>query len=106
MRAHYDFSKMKERRNPYVRFLKQTITIRLEKDTVNYFKDLSPRVGMPYQNLINLYLRDCAVHHVTPRFIWTGRGSATHFGGPVRHRPKQSPRRRTILSIASPPPFG
>ena len=70
MRTHYDFSKMKGRRNPYVKHLKQSITIRLEKDAVNYFKGLSPQVGMPYQNLINLYLRDCALHHKTLHFRW------------------------------------
>jgi uncharacterized protein (DUF4415 family) len=73
MRAHYDFSKMKGRRNPYVKHLKQSITIRLEKDTVNYFKALSPQVGMPYQNLINLYLRDCALSHKTPHFHWSSK---------------------------------
>ena len=60
MRTHYDFGKMKGRRNPYVRMLKQPITIRLDKETVIYFKTLSREIGMPYQNLINLYLLDCA----------------------------------------------
>lgn len=73
MRAHYDFSKMKGRRNPYVKHLKQAVTIRLEKDTVNYFKGLSPQAGMPYQNLINLYLRDCALHHKTLHLRWGAR---------------------------------
>ena len=62
MRTHYDFGKMKGRRNPYVRMLKQPITIRLDKETVIYFKTLSREIGMPYQNLINLYLRDCAMN--------------------------------------------
>ena len=60
MRTHYDFSKMKGERNPYIKQLKQPITIRLDKSTVGYFKALATDVGMPYQNLINLYLRDCA----------------------------------------------
>jgi uncharacterized protein (DUF4415 family) len=60
MRAHYDFSKMKGRKNPYVKHLKQPITIRLDKATIAYFKGLATELGMPYQNLINLYLRDCA----------------------------------------------
>ncbi|MEO5896012.1 MAG: BrnA antitoxin family protein [Vicinamibacterales bacterium] len=58
MRKHYDFSKAK--RNPYARRLKQQVTIRLEHDTLAYFKALSKEVGIPYQTLINLYLRDCA----------------------------------------------
>jgi uncharacterized protein (DUF4415 family) len=60
MRKHYDFAKMKGRKNPYVRMLKQPVTIRLDRETVTYFKSLSVKTGLPYQNLINLYLRDCA----------------------------------------------
>lgn len=61
MRAQYDFSKMKGQRNPYRKQLKQPITIRLDKTTVTYFKGLADEIGMPYQNLSNLYLRDCAL---------------------------------------------
>ena len=62
MRDHYDFSKMKGRKNPYVKYLKQPITMRLDKDSDEYFKTLSEESGIPYQTLINLYLRDCAAH--------------------------------------------
>ena len=58
MRKHYDFSKGK--RNPYAKRLKQQITIRLDKPTIEYFKNLAEEIGVPYQTLINLYLRDCA----------------------------------------------
>ncbi len=58
MRKEYDFSKAK--RNPYARRLKQQVTIRLEHDTIAYFKSLSEEMGIPYQTLINLYLRECA----------------------------------------------
>ena len=71
MRAHYDFSKMKGEKNPYTSRLKQPITIRLDKGTVSYFKGLATEVGMPYQNLINLYLRDCAVHHKRLALKWS-----------------------------------
>ena len=70
MRAHYDFSKMKGERNPYVAKLKQPITIRLDKATVSYFKELAVEIGMPYQNLINLYLRDCALNHKKLELKW------------------------------------
>ena len=70
MRAHYDFSKMKGKKNPYISRLKQPITIRLDKGTVFYFKSLATEIGMPYQNLINLYLRDCAVHHKKLGLKW------------------------------------
>ena len=70
MRAHYDFAKMKGRRNPYIKLLKQSVTIRLDRDTVQYFKDLADKTGLPYQSLINLYLRDCAVHRRKPSFRW------------------------------------
>jgi len=59
MRAEYDFSK--GRKNPYAKRLKTRVTIRLDSPTVEYFKTLSEDSGIPYQTLINLYLRDCAV---------------------------------------------
>lgn len=59
MREHYDFSKMKGRKNPYIKYLKQPVTMRLDVDSVDYFKSLSEESGIPYQTLINLYLRDC-----------------------------------------------
>jgi predicted DNA binding CopG/RHH family protein len=58
MRTEYDFSKAK--RNPYAKRLKKAVTIRLEPDIINYFKAMSLDSGIPYQNLINLYLLDCA----------------------------------------------
>jgi predicted DNA binding CopG/RHH family protein len=70
MRAQYDFSKMKGVRNPYSAKLKQPITIRLDKTTVAYFKGIAADLAMPYQNLINLYLRDCAVHHKKLELKW------------------------------------
>ncbi len=70
MRAHYDFSKMEGVKNPYIKQLKQPITIRLDKMTVAYFKNLATELGMPYQNLINLYLRDCAVEHRKLALKW------------------------------------
>jgi uncharacterized protein (DUF4415 family) len=70
MRKHYDFSKMKGERNPYAKSLKQPITMRLDKNTVAYFKNLSDELGMPYQNLINLYLRDCALNHKKLELKW------------------------------------
>ena len=71
MRTHYDFSKMKARKNPYVRLLKQPVTLRLDRDTVAYFKGLAAKSGLPYQQLINLYLRDCTVNHRELAMQWT-----------------------------------
>jgi uncharacterized protein (DUF4415 family) len=62
MRDHYDFSKMKGKKNPYIKYLKQPVTMRLDKDSVDYFKSLAEDSGIPYQTLINLYLRDCAAN--------------------------------------------
>jgi uncharacterized protein (DUF4415 family) len=62
MREHYDFSKMKGKKNPYIKYLKQPVTMRLDKDSVDYFKSLAEESGIPYQTLINLYLRDCATN--------------------------------------------
>ncbi len=58
MRKEYDFSQ--SRKNPYASQLKKQITIRLDEDAIAYFKAISEEVGIPYQSLINLYLRDCA----------------------------------------------
>jgi len=70
MRTEYDFSTMKGRRNPYAKELKQQITIRLGVDIIEYFKGLSEETGIPYQNLINLYLRDCVVSKKRPSLKW------------------------------------
>ena len=58
MRKEYDFSKA--RKNPYASLLKKQVTIRLDRETIKYFKQLAADAGIPYQTLINLYLRDCA----------------------------------------------
>ena len=58
MRKQYDFSK--SRTNPYSKQLKKQVTIRLDAETIGYFKALAVEMGVPYQTLINLYLRDCA----------------------------------------------
>jgi predicted DNA binding CopG/RHH family protein len=58
MRRHYDFSKSVP--NPYLAKAKKQLTIRLDEDTIKYFKALAQQNGIPYQNLINLYLRECA----------------------------------------------
>jgi predicted DNA binding CopG/RHH family protein len=70
MRDHYDFDRMKGEKNPYVKRLKQSITIRLDRPTVAYFKALAEELGMPYQNLINLYLRDCAANRRKLELHW------------------------------------
>ena len=69
MKKNYDFSK--SIKNPYSKKLKKQITIRIDKDTINYFKELSDEIGMPYQNLMNLYLRDCAQAHKKLKLKWT-----------------------------------
>lgn len=70
MRDHYDFSKMKGRKNPYTKYLKQPVTMRLDRDTVAYFKSMAEETGIPYQSLINLYLRDCALNHRKLKMKW------------------------------------
>jgi len=63
MRKEYDLHQLKARHNPYAKSLKKTVTIRLGTDVVNYFKAMAGSMGVPYQGLINLYLRDCAQSH-------------------------------------------
>jgi len=68
IRKEYDFSSA--RRNPYAARLKKSVTIRLDEATIAYFRELADETGIPYQTLINLYLRDCAA---------TGRKLAMHW---------------------------
>jgi uncharacterized protein (DUF4415 family) len=68
MRSEYDFSKAS--RNPYATQLKKQITIRLDEECINYFKAISEDVGIPYQSLINLYLRDCAASNRKLNIKW------------------------------------
>ena len=63
MRKEYDFSKMKSRRNPYAKVLKKQVTLRLGVDVIEYFKHMAEETGIPYQNLVNLYLRQCVHSH-------------------------------------------
>ena len=68
MRDEYDFSE--GIKNPYAKPPKATVTIRLDKATVDYFKDLSEQVHIPYQTLINSYLADCAAKKMKPDVTW------------------------------------
>src|SRR5690554_5369524 len=68
MREHYDFSDSVK--NPYARKLKKQVTIRLDEDTIAYFKELAAEKDLPYQSLINLYLRDCAQTQKDLKLEW------------------------------------
>ncbi|OGQ54239.1 MAG: antitoxin [Deltaproteobacteria bacterium RIFCSPLOWO2_02_FULL_53_8] len=68
MRKEYDFSKAQK--NPYAGRLKRQVTLRMDEETIRYFKGLAQEVGVPYQTLINLYLRDCAATHKKLRLQW------------------------------------
>ena len=68
MRSHYDFSNA--RPNPYSKLLKRQVTLRLDEPTLTYFKSLSQEMTIPYQTLINLYLRECAATQKHLRLAW------------------------------------
>ena len=68
MRKEYDFSKAKQ--NPYIKKLRKQISIRIDMDTINYFKKQAEETGIAYQNLMNLYLSDCAVHSKQINIAW------------------------------------
>lgn len=68
MLNEYDFSNA--RKNPYAKNLKKQITINIDSSTIDYFKSLAESLGMPYQTLINLYLRDCAANQRQPQISW------------------------------------
>lgn len=73
MKAEYDLSTMKSRRNPYASQLKKPVTMRLSEDVVDYFKRMAEEAGIPYQSLINLYLRDCVMQHRKIQIDWAGK---------------------------------
>lgn len=70
MKKEYDLSKMKMRKNPYTSKLKRQVTIRMGDDVISYFKELAEETGIPYQNLINLYLKDCVAQGRKPDLSW------------------------------------
>ena len=70
MRKEYDFKKMKGCKNPYAKKLKKQVTIRMGVDIIEYFKKLAGETGIPYQNLIDMYLRDCVQSHRKPSIKW------------------------------------
>lgn len=72
MKAEYDLTKMKSRRNPYARRLKKQITLRLDPEVIEYFKEKSSQLGIPYQTLINLYLHDCLTARRDLKISWSG----------------------------------
>ena len=70
MKTEYDLSKLTYRKNPYASKLKKSVTMRLSEDVVAYFKGMSEEAGVPYQSLINLYLRDCLANHRKGQIKW------------------------------------
>lgn len=74
MRKEYNLKKMKLRANPYVSKLKQSVTIRLDKDVIEYFIALSKQTNRPYQTLVNDFLRSCTEQRLTPKTIWKKAG--------------------------------
>ena len=70
MKSEYDLSKMKSQKNPYAAKLKKSVTMRLSEDVIDYFKAMADESGVPYQSLINLYLRDCVAQHRKIDITW------------------------------------
>jgi predicted DNA binding CopG/RHH family protein len=70
MKTEYDLSALQSRRNPYAQKLKKPVSMRLSEDVVSYFKNMASTAEMPYQSLINLYLRDCMIQHRKLQIAW------------------------------------
>lgn len=85
MRKNYDFSSAV--RNPYAKRLKRQLTIRLDEETISYFQGLSREMSLPYQTLINMYLRDCAETRKRP-----------HWSEPLRSEGANKTLQRTAAS--------
>jgi predicted DNA binding CopG/RHH family protein len=73
MRIEYDLSRMKSRRNFCASKPKKPVTMRLSEDVATYFKGMAAEPGVPYQTLINLYLRDCVTRHRQVQIAWPAR---------------------------------
>jgi uncharacterized protein (DUF4415 family) len=70
MRKEYDLKNMKFKNNPYAEKLKKRVTIRLDADVIEYFKDLSEKLNTPYQTLVNDFLRNCKEEKIKPKTVW------------------------------------
>ena len=70
MKAEYDLSKMKSRKNPFAQRLKRQITMRIGVNVIAYFKALAKETGIPYQNLMDFYLQECVVTKKRPSLTW------------------------------------
>ena len=70
MKEEYDIENLNPRKNPYSKRLKTQITINIDNDTIDFFKEQSEESGIPYQMLINLYLTDCAKHKKQLQMLW------------------------------------
>lgn len=74
MKTEYDLSAMRLRKNPYAEKLKKSVTLRLSENVISYFKKMAEETGVPYQSLINLYLRDCVSQHRKIDISWQTEG--------------------------------
>ncbi len=75
MKSEYNLAEMKSRKNPYSTKLKKPVSMRLSEDVLDYFKSMANEAGVPYQSLINLYLRDCVINHRQVQIAWPGKDS-------------------------------
>ncbi len=75
MKKNYDLKKMNWKSNPYAKLLKKAVTIRFDQDVIEYFKELSEREGVPYQTLMNLFLRFCKEEGLKPKTNWKKRSA-------------------------------
>ncbi|MCR4856199.1 MAG: BrnA antitoxin family protein, partial [Erysipelotrichaceae bacterium] len=70
MRDEYEIRKLNPRRNPYAKETKKQISIKIDQNVIDYFKELSSDNGIPYQTLINMYLSNCAINKKKPDLSW------------------------------------
>jgi hypothetical protein len=70
MRTEYDINNLNPRKNPYAKLMKKQVTINLDESIIAYFKEKAESTGIPYQTLINLYLKDCVQHNRNLEISW------------------------------------
>ena len=71
MTEEYEIERLNPRKNPYTKRLKKQVTINIDQEVIDYFKQLSEQSGLPYQTLMNLYLLDCANHKRQLQLTWS-----------------------------------
>ena len=90
MREEYDIKNLNPRKNPYTKLVKKQVTINLDENIIIYFKEKSESTGIPYQTLINLYLKDCVTNNRNLEISWNWYSLSIFFFTGIRQAVKNT----------------